>query len=59
MIQEIIVGVILLLTAVLTVRWVVRTLRGKGRCGCAGCPHSGGKECHCCDHTPRIPDIEL
>jgi len=51
MMQTIIVGVILAATLFFAVRWVVRTLKGKGGgCGCDcngggcdGCPYAGKK----------------
>ena len=60
MIQTIIVTVILAATLFLTVRWIVRTSRGKGgcSCGCNACPY-GGKECHCDDNNPQLPEIKL
>ena len=63
MTQKIIVGLILLLTVALTVRWVVRTLRGRGGCGCTHCDHCpagghGGCHCHGGD-APRLPDIKV
>lgn len=61
MIQIIIVIAILTVTVVLTVRWVVRTLRGHGGCpgGCSHCPKQGRSGCHCQDGTPHLPDIKL
>ena len=59
--QTAIVIAILVATALLAVRWLVRTLRGKGgcHCGCQGCPHSGGQQCHCHDGNLHLPDIRL
>lgn len=59
MTQKIIVAVVLILTVALTVRWLVRTLRGKGGCSCGKCPMSGRRDCHCCDSTTRLPDIKV
>ncbi len=49
MIQKTIVAVILIVTGLLTVRWLVRTLRNQGGCGCQGCSRcpKGGQHCHC------------
>lgn len=60
MMQTIIVGVILAATLFFAVRWVVRTLKGKGGCGCGcqNCPRAGGGECHCADRL-QLPDIDL
>ena len=43
MIQTVIVILILAATLFFTVRWIVRTTRGKGGCGCgcSGCPYRG------------------
>ena len=57
--QLLIVILILVATVALTVRWVVRTAKGKGGCGCSGCPNGGGKECHCCDKGPTLPEINV
>ena len=62
MTQKVIVAVVLLLTAVLAVRWLVRTLRGRGQCGCAGCdrcPMSGRRDCHCHDTDRHLPDVKV
>lgn len=59
MIQTIIVEAIVAATVFLAVRWIVRTAKGKGGCGCQGCPYAGGKECHCKDGGTRLPDIKL
>ncbi len=62
MMQKIIVIVILAVTAVLAVRWVVRTVRGKGNCGCGTCDHCpmrGDGTCHCRHDDPRLPDIKV
>lgn len=58
--QTIIVVIILAATLFFVVRWLVRTLKGKGgcSCGCQGCPRSGGGECHCADRV-HLPDIDL
>lgn len=59
--QLLIVILILVATVALTVRWVVRTAKGRGGCGCgcSGCPNGGGKECHCCDKGPTLPEINV
>ncbi|MBQ8703119.1 MAG: FeoB-associated Cys-rich membrane protein [Bacteroidales bacterium] len=60
--QYIIVIAILTATAVLAVRWVVRTLRGKGGCGCSSCEHcpmKGDAKCHCHDQDLHLPDIKV
>ena len=59
MAQTIIVGIILAVTVAFAVRWLVRTVKGKGGCNCQGCPYSGSKECHCKDGGPQLPDIKL
>lgn len=59
MLQTVIVILVLAATLFFAVRWVVRTLKGKGGCGCQGCPHNGGKDCHCKDCRCELPDIEL
>jgi hypothetical protein len=51
--------VILAVTVVFAVRWLVRTVKGKGGCNCSGCPYSGGKECHCKDGQCKLPEIKL
>ena len=28
-------------------------------CGCDRCPYAGGKECHCKDGSPKLPEIKL
>lgn len=50
MIQTIIVGVILAATLFFAIRWLVRSIKGKGGCGCGcngggcdGCPYAGKK----------------
>lgn len=60
--QTIVVIIILVLTLAFVVRWVVRTVRGKGggcNCGCSGCPKTGGKECHCGDKCAKLPEIKV
>lgn len=59
--QTAIVIVILLATVLLAVRWLVRTLRGRGGCGCGckGCPHSGGGACRCHEDGLHLPDIKV
>ena len=53
MTQTIIVAVMITLAIILTVRRLLRSLRGKGDCGCDcdHCPYSGG-ECHCDGKKP-------
>ena len=43
MLQTIIVILIVAVTVFFTVRWIVRSARGKGGCGCGckGCPYKG------------------
>ena len=59
MLQTIIVVLILAVTVAFALRWLVRTVKGKGGCNCSGCPYSGGKECHCKDGQCKLPDIKL
>ena len=61
MLQTVLVGIILAVTVLLAVRWLVRTVKGKGGCGCGcdSCPYAGGKECHCKDGAPKLPEIKL
>lgn len=49
MLQSVIVVAILLAALLFTVRYIVRTVRGKGGCGCGcnGCPMNGDAVCHC------------
>ncbi len=56
--QTILVGIILAATLFFAVRWIVRTVKGKGGCGCQGCPHSGKRHCHCSDCDLHLPDID-
>lgn len=45
MVQQILVILILTATLFFTVRWIVRSVRGKGGgcgCGCSGCPYRDG-----------------
>ena len=44
MTQTVIVILILAATLFFTLRWLIRTVKGRGgcSCGCKGCPHSGG-----------------
>lgn len=58
--QLLVVIVVLVVTVAFVVRWAVRTLRGKGcGCSCEGCPMSGGKECHCGEGCPKLPEIDV
>ncbi len=59
MAQTIIVVLILAVTVAFAVRWLVRTVKGKGGCNCSGCPYAGDKECHCKDGRCELPDIKL
>jgi hypothetical protein len=61
MLQKVLVGIILAVTVLFAVRWLVRTVKGKGGCGCGcdRCPYAGGKECHCKDGSPKLPEIKL
>ena len=59
MFQTIIVILILAGTMFFAVRWIVRTVKGKGSCNCSGCPYAGGKECHCKDGELKLPEIKL
>ena len=59
--QTVLVGIILAATLFLAVRWIVRTVKGKGGCcgGCKNCPHNGGTDCHCPAGDLHLPDIKL
>jgi len=59
MIQNVIVGLIIAAAVVFAVWRLVRTVKGKGSCGCDGCPYAGDKECHCNNSQPKLPDIKL
>lgn len=56
MIQTIIVAIILAAAAVFVVRGIMRTVKGKGGCGCGcdNCPMKGDKGCRCNDSFPQI-----
>lgn len=54
MIQTIIVAIILAAAAVFVVRGIMRTVKGKGGCGCDNCPMKGDKGCRCNDSFPQI-----
>ncbi len=58
--QNVIVVLVLVVTAVFVVRWVVRSVKGNGGgcgCGCGNCPMKGG-ECHC-DNSTELPEINV
>ena len=61
MVQTVIALVIVAAAVVMAVVRIVRTMRGKGGCGCGcdHCPESGGRECHCHDAEHKLPDIKL
>ena len=59
MIQTVIVLLIVACAVFFAVRWIVRTVKGKGgcQCSCSGCPYSGDKNCHC-NAATHLPDID-
>ncbi len=61
MLQTVIVVIILAATLFFAIRWLVRTVKGRGGgcgCGCQGCPHAKGQGCHGCEGM-KLPDISL